>query len=194
MKSISIIILVLGLIGFGCGQKKIALAPEDTGKQYETSQMQLKSDETKKAGEGFQKTEQKLATITPGIESRDIPLRDKRILEILKDIYFDFDKYDVRDDAKSVLRSLANYLIKNTSESLLIEGHCDERGTNEYNLALGERRALSAKKYLLSFGVSSSRLETISYGEEKPLCTEKTTEDCWQKNRRVHFVISERKN
>ena len=193
MKRISIMILILGLIGFGCSPKKIALAPEDANKQYETSQMQLKSDETKKAGEGSQKTEQQPATITPGIESRDIPLRGKRILEILKGIYFDFDKYDVRDDAKPVLRSLADYLIKNTSESLLIEGHCDERGTNEYNLALGEKRALSAKKYLLSFGVSSSRLETISYGEEKPLCAEKT-EDCWAKNRRAHFVISERKN
>ena len=193
MKRISIIILMFGLIGFGCSSKKISVAPEDTGKQYETSQTQPKSDETKKAGEGSQKTEQKPAMIKPKIESREIPLRGKRISEILKDIYFDFDKYDVRDDAKPVLRFLADYLIKNTSESILMEGHCDERGTNEYNLALGEKRALSAKKYLLSFGVSSSRLETISYGEEKPLCAEKT-ENCWAKNRRAHFVISERKN
>ncbi|MBU4321414.1 MAG: peptidoglycan-associated lipoprotein Pal [Thermodesulfovibrionales bacterium] len=193
MKRIPIIILMLGLIGFGCSQKKIALAPEDTGKQYETSQTQPKLDETKKASEGPQKTEQKSAMIKPEIESREIPLRGKRMSEILKDIYFDFDKYDVRDDAKPVLRFLADYLIKNTSESILMEGHCDERGTNEYNLALGEKRALLAKKYLLSFGVSSSRLETISYGEGKPLCAEKT-EGCWAKNRRVHFVISERKN
>lgn len=193
MKRIPIIILMLGLIGFGCSSKKATLASEDTNKQYGSSQMPSKSDETKKAGEGSQKTEQQPAMIKPEIESRELLLRSKRMSEIVKDIYFDFDKYDVRDDAKPVLRSLANYLIKNTSESLLIEGHCDERGTNEYNLALGERRALSAKKYLLSFGVSSSRLETISYGEEKPLCAEKT-EDCWAKNRRAHFVISERKN
>ena len=193
MKRISIIILMFGLIGFGCSSKRVALAPEGADKQNGALQTQSKSDESKKAGEGSQKTEQKPAMIKPKIESREIPLRGKRISEILKDIYFDFDKYDVRDDAKPVLRFLADYLIKNTSESILMEGHCDERGTNEYNLALGEKRALSAKKYLLSFGVSSSRLETISYGEEKPLCAEKT-ENCWAKNRRAHFVISERKN
>lgn len=193
MKRIPIIILMLGLIGFGCSSKKATLASEDTNKQYGSSQMPSKSDETKKAGEGSQKTEQQPAMIKPEIESRELLLRSKRMSEIVKDIYFDFDKYDVRDDAKPVLRFLADYLIKNTSESILMEGHCDERGTNEYNLALGEKRALSAKKYLLSFGVSSSRLETISYGEEKPLCAEKT-EDCWAKNRRAHFVISERKN
>lgn len=193
MKRIPIIILMLGLIGFGCSSKKATFVSEDTNKQYGSSQMQPKSDETKKVTEASPKTEQKQAVSKPVIESRELPLRSKRMPEILRDIHFDFDKYDVRDDAKPVLRFLADYLIKNTSESILMEGHCDERGTNEYNLALGERRAQSAKKYILSLGVASSRMETISYGEEKPLCTGKT-EDCWQKNRRVHFVNSERKN
>ena len=127
------------------------------------------------------------------IESKELSLRSKRMPEILRDIYFDFDRYDIREDEKPILKSVSGHLLENTEYKILIEGHCDERGTNEYNLALGEKRALSAKKYLLSFGVSSSRMEVISYGEEKPVCAEKT-ESCWQKNRRVHFVVSERKN
>jgi len=189
MKKIAIIILMLGLIGFGCSSKKIALAPEGADKQSGASQTQPTSDEAKKSGEDSTKTGQKPMMAKPGIESRDIPLRSKEMSEILKDVYFDFDSYDVRDDVKPALRALAGYLIKNGSEKLLIEGHCDERGTNEYNLALGERRAQATKKFLLSLGVASSRMEVISYGEEKPVCSEQT-EDCWQKNRRVHFVIS----
>ena len=193
MKGISIIILVLGLIGFGCSSKKVALAPEAAGKQDSASQAQPKSDETKKTGEDSQKTEQKPAMSKTEIESRELSLRSKRMLEILRDIYFDFNRYDIKEDAKPILKSVAGHLIKNTEYKILIGGHCDERGTNEYNLALGERRAQSVKKFILSLGVASSRLEVVSYGEEKPVCAEKT-ESCWQKNRRVHFVVSERKN
>jgi len=193
MKGISIILLIFGLIGFGCSSKKVALAPEAAGKQDSVSQAQPKSDETKKAGEGSTKTEQKDALSKPEIESRELPLRSKRMPEILTDIYFEFDRYDIMEDAKPILKSVAGHLIKNAEYKILIEGHCDERGTNEYNLALGERRSQSVKKYILSLGVVSSRMEVISYGEEKPVCAEKT-EDCWQKNRRVHFVVSERKN
>ena len=193
MKSISIIILMLGLIGFGCSSKRFALAPEGADKQNGALQTQSKSDESKKAGEGSQKTEQKTAITKPEIESRELPLRSKRMPEILRDIYFDFDRYDIREDEKPVLKSVSGHLIENTEYKILIEGHCDERGTNEYNLALGERRAQSVKKYILSFGIASSRMEVISYGEEKPVCAEKT-ESCWQRNRRVHFVVSEFKN
>ena len=87
---------------------------------------------------------------------------------LFKDIYFDFDKYDVREDAKAVLQSVASWLLKNTSAKILIEGHCDERGTNEYNLALGDRRAKAVRDYLVALGIASNRVETISYGEEKP--------------------------
>jgi len=190
MKRISIIILMLGLIGFGCSSKKVALAPEAAGKQDSISQAQPKSYETQKAGEGSTKTEQKDALSKPEIESRDLLLRSKRMPEILTDIYFEFDRYDIKEDAKPILKSVAGHLIKNTEYKILIEGHCDERGTNEYNLALGERRSQSVKKYILSLGVVSPRMEVISYGKEKPVCMEKT-EDCWQKNRRVHFVVGE---
>jgi len=83
---------------------------------------------------------------------------------------------------------VSGHMTKDSSAILSIEGHCDERGTNEYNLALGDRRAKAVKDYLVSLGVPSSRIETISYGEEKPLCSAQN-EDCWAKNRRAHFVL-----
>ncbi|NOY65561.1 MAG: peptidoglycan-associated lipoprotein Pal, partial [Nitrospirae bacterium] len=110
--------------------------------------------------------------------------------EILRDIHFDFDKYDIRDQDKPTLRKIADWLLSRKDVKLVIEGHCDERGTNEYNLGLGDKRATATKDYLVSLGVPESRLQTVSYGEERPICTEHT-ESCWQKNRRAHFVVIE---
>jgi len=106
----------------------------------------------------------------------------------LKDIHFDFDKYDLRADARDVLKANAAWLKANGSARVEIEGHCDERGTNEYNLALGAKRAQAAKDYLASLGISQARLSTISYGEELPVCKEQN-EGCWQKNRRARSVV-----
>ncbi|RJQ54832.1 MAG: peptidoglycan-associated lipoprotein Pal [Nitrospiraceae bacterium] len=108
--------------------------------------------------------------------------------EVLNDIFFDYDKYSIRDDARPGLDSIASYLKKDTAAGIIVEGHCDERGTNEYNLALGEKRAKAAKEYLTSRGVAPSRLTVVTYGEEKPVCTEQN-EACWQKNRRAHFAV-----
>lgn len=104
----------------------------------------------------------------------------------MKDIYFEFDRFDLSSDARATLADNAAWLQNNPGGTVRIEGNCDERGSNEYNLALGDRRAKSAYNYLINLGVSPSRLSTISYGEEKPQCTEHT-ESCWQKNRRAHF-------
>ena len=112
-------------------------------------------------------------------------------VDALKDIHFDFDKYDIRADDAKTLDADAAWLKTNSSHLVLIEGHCDERGTNEYNLALGERRAKSTMNYLVSQGVQASRVTIISYGEERPQCTEKT-EGCWAKNRRAHFLVKPR--
>ena len=109
----------------------------------------------------------------------------------LRDVFFDFDKYDIRQADAKVLDSNATWLKSNANHLVLIEGHCDERGTNEYNLALGERRAKSAMNYLVSQGVQASRITIISYGEERPGCNEKT-EECWAKNRRAHFLVKPR--
>ena len=108
----------------------------------------------------------------------------------LKDIYFDFDKYDIRPGDAKILDGNATWL-KGNDQLLLIEGHCDERGTNEYNLALGERRAKATMNYLVSQGVQAGRITIISYGEERPLCTEHN-DACWAKNRRAHFLSKAR--
>ena len=110
----------------------------------------------------------------------------------LKDVFFDFDRYDLRTDARDTLKANAEWLKSNPSARIEIEGHCDDRGTNEYNLALGAKRAQAAKDYLATLGISAERLSTISYGEEVPLCKEQT-EECWARNRRARFVISDSK-
>lgn len=106
----------------------------------------------------------------------------------LKDIYFDYDRYDLNADARSTLRANADWLKGNPSARVEIEGHCDERGTNEYNLALGAKRAQAAREFLSTLGVSADRLSTISYGEEIPVCKD-AGESCWRQNRRARFVI-----
>ena len=107
----------------------------------------------------------------------------------LKDAFFDYDKADLREDARTALSADAEWLKKYGSTQVLIEGHCDERGTSEYNLALGDRRANAAKEYLVSLGIDGARIKTVSYGKERPFCTQ-STEDCWQQNRRAHFVFT----
>lgn len=106
----------------------------------------------------------------------------------LKDIHFAFDSYELDEQTRSVLRENGNWMKDHPQSKVELEGHCDERGTVEYNLALGAKRARAAKEYLVALGVSADRLTTISYGEELPLCHEHN-EACWQKNRRVHSVV-----
>jgi peptidoglycan-associated lipoprotein len=105
----------------------------------------------------------------------------------VRDAYFDYDKADIRPDARVALSTTADFLKKYPSIKVIIEGHCDERGSTEYNLGLGDRRANAVKQYLVSLGVSADRLSTVSFGKEKPFCTEHN-EACWQQNRRGHFV------
>jgi peptidoglycan-associated lipoprotein len=105
----------------------------------------------------------------------------------LSDVYFDFDRDNIRDDMRAVLEGNAQWLRANPGVSVKIEGHCDERGTNEYNLALGERRAQAVKRFLTSAGIAAGRISTISYGEERPVCTAQS-ESCYAQNRRGHSV------
>ncbi|MBC8284206.1 MAG: peptidoglycan-associated lipoprotein Pal [Nitrospinae bacterium] len=107
----------------------------------------------------------------------------------LKDIHFNFDQFDLDSNSKQVLQENAAYLKQNPGMRVEIQGHCDERGTNNYNIALGERRAHSTKKFLVSQGVDSSRVNIISYGEEKPFCFD-SNESCWFQNRRAHFMVA----
>jgi peptidoglycan-associated lipoprotein len=117
--------------------------------------------------------------------------QERRVANIeAKSIYFDFDKSLIRAEYRSVLEEKAAFLKDNPDISIRIEGNCDERGTNEYNLALGERRASSAAKFLISLGISPDRIETISYGEERPLALGHS-EEAWAQNRRDDFVVAE---
>jgi len=103
------------------------------------------------------------------------------------DAFFDYDKADIRADAKQALEQDADFLKKYPEARIVVEGHCDERGSTEYNLALGDRRANAVKQYLVNLGIPASNISTVSYGKEKPFCTE-STESCWQQNRRGHLT------
>ncbi len=194
--SILIVILCLGLIMAGCPKKTVVKEEPSVTKSEEASRLEaeraareakekesarIKEEEAKKEREKeFEKS--LVAKKTPGIEGEVFEST------LLKDIHFDFDKYDIRPGDTEILKENAALLIKHPNVKIQLEGHCDERGTIEYNLALGERRANSTKKYLISIGISTDRISTISYGKEKPLDPDHN-EEAWAKNRRAHTVI-----
>lgn len=142
--------------------------------------------------------------IAKAIKDEDLPIKkipsDKEFkdpatvsaeaVKIFKNIYFDFDKYDIRADARVILNDVGSYLLANPNVEVLIEGHCDERGTREYNLVLGEQRALSARRFLVGLGVSPDRLHTVSYGKDKP-ADPRSNEEAWALNRRDELKIAE---
>ena len=112
---------------------------------------------------------------------------DELFYKEVRDAYFDYDSAEIRPDARQNLAKTADFLKANPSIRVNIEGHCDERGSTEYNLVLGDRRAAAVKSYLVSLGISADRMNTVSYGKEKPFCAD-SNEECWQKNRVGHFV------
>jgi len=117
-------------------------------------------------------------------------LTDQQLFDqAIKDAYFDYDSYEVRPQDNAALQADAQFLNQHPSWRVLIEGHCDERGSTEYNMALGDSRAQAAKQALVSAGVAANRLTTTSFGKEKPFCTE-SNEQCWQQNRRGHLVLA----
>lgn len=117
-----------------------------------------------------------------------VPVKEFHPAHEMTDVHFDFDRYDIRSQDEPALQSNAAWLRSNRNYLVLIEGHSDERGTAEYNVALGERRAKMTQNYLVSHGIDSRRISIISYGEHRQQCSE-STEDCWSKNRRAHFRI-----
>jgi len=131
------------------------------------------------------------------LKSEDIPLDEANIsfsepagIPLLEeDIHYDYNKSNIRADAKPILEGVASWMNQNPNKYIMIEGHCDDRGSKEYNLALGEQRALSARRYLVDLGIEAKRVHTISYGEESPIDTG-SNEAAYEKNRRGHFLIS----
>jgi peptidoglycan-associated lipoprotein len=182
--SILIVIFCLGVILSGCSQK--AVVKEDPSvKSADGSEARKDAKEADRVREEEVKKEFEKSLVakkTPGIEG--VVLESK----MLKDIYFEFDRYNIQPKEAEVLKENSDLLKKYPGMKFQIEGHCDERGTGEYNLALGERRANSAKKYLVSLGISPSSISTITYGEERPL-DPGHNEEAWTKNRRAHLVI-----
>ena len=182
--SIFVIILCLGVILSGCTQKSV-VKEEPSDKSAELSQAAKDAKEAERIREEEAKKEFEKSLVakkTPGIEGTVLESR------MLKDIHFDFDKYNIQPREAETLKENSALLKRYPGMKFQIEGHCDERGTGEYNLALGERRANSAKKYLVSLGIEPGRISTISYGEERPF-DQGHSEDAWTKNRRAHFVI-----
>jgi peptidoglycan-associated lipoprotein len=130
--------------------------------------------------------EQPIVSAPPSQPSQP-PVPQTRPITELSDIFFDFDRFVIRDEARSGLEANSGLLKSQSGEKILIEGHCDERGTSAYNLVLGERRAQAAAQYLRDLGVPSSQIQITSYGKERPFCAEHS-EACWQSNRRAHFT------
>jgi peptidoglycan-associated lipoprotein len=175
-RSVSLLgmIVLLSLFAlWGCPKKaEVTATPESTKES-------VKAAEEKAAAEAKAKAE---------AEAKAKAEEQERAAHAgLQPIYFDFDRSFVRDDAKTVMKANVEWLKANPKAKVRIEGNCDERGTKEYNQALGQRRATSAKKYLTDMGISAKRITLISYGKEKPVCSE-GNENCWQKNRRDDFV------
>jgi peptidoglycan-associated lipoprotein len=145
-------------------------------------------------GPGGSKTASARVTVTTPPPSAPPPPMQAKVTEEemfsakIQDAYFDYDKSDIREDAQAALTADADILKANADILFTIEGHCDERGSEEYNLGLGDRRATAAKNFLINLGISANRIFTISYGKDRPFCTD-STEDCWQSNRRAHLVF-----
>jgi len=129
-----------------------------------------------------------MAVAVPQDSSASNMTADEQFKANVQDIFFDYDSYDVRPENQAALSKAAAYLATNTNIHVLIGGYCDERGSNEYNLTLGQSRANSVKQALVQAGIAADRLRVVSYGKEKPFCTE-STEECWQQNRRAGFTI-----
>jgi peptidoglycan-associated lipoprotein len=172
---------------------QVTIAPEVGNVTPEGSTKVTPSDSTTytatASGPGGSATATARVTVTtpPPPEPPKGPSIDELFMKEVRDAYFDYNKADLRPDAREALAKTADFLRNYPQVRVTIEGHCDERGSTEYNLALGDRRANAAKQYLVSLGISADRLSTVSFGKEKPFCTEHN-EQCWQQNRRAHFV------
>ncbi len=187
--SLALLLVIPGLLfTASCAKKTVKSQPSITqpaedeaakkaaekAKQEELERQRALEEERLKAEEEEAKQQERIATAKELFENEDV--------------YFDFDSSALLPMAQAVLEKKAEWLRNNPGGSVVIEGHCDERGTSEYNLALGDRRAKSVEAFLIDLGVSASRLITLSYGEERPTDSGRN-EEAWAKNRRVHFII-----
>lgn len=193
MRKLTVLLAVVTLLLFlpGCGKKPARVEDQQTqtvqgqGVTVEGAETGIKEEDIETVDEGVKIGEE------TGFEERSISemtLDEINAAEFLRNIYFDFDKSELREDSIAQLEINATWLLGNQSVRVIIEGHCDERGTEEYNLALGERRSKAARDYMVRRGVSADRLMTVSYGESKP-ADEGHNESAWALNRRAQFRV-----
>ncbi len=189
LKSSYLFLMVLCIamfVAWGCPKKtEVTSTPEAKNEQAAAEQRSKEEAERERARQEKAREERVREE-----QAREEQAKERAAAEAakgLQPVYFDFDRALIRADAKAVMKANADWLKAHPKVKIRIEGNCDERGTIEYNQALGQRRAASAKKYLTDLGISGSRISLISYGKEKPVCTN-STEDCWQKNRRDDFI------
>ena len=176
---IPLAVIILALVFSGACSKKVVTRSDDT--TGDSTQGTLNTDNSSLDQED-------LASGDDITESKSGMSSDEMVMINLEDIYFEFDRSTLTAESQEILRKKAKWLKANRNTRVVIEGHCDNRGTNEYNLALGDRRAASTKAFLVNLGISPSRMVTISYGEERPLMNGQN-EEAWAKNRRAHFEV-----
>ena len=184
------VVLIFGLTIFtGCAEKKSIVTSGSAQEQQVApapTPAQIPTDTTKQSDS--------TATPTGTTNIKETANEQSSLMEAtakspISDINFDYDSSSIRPDAREILKTNADYLLKHKTSSVVVEGHCDERGTAEYNMALGQKRAQETKKYLINLGIQESIIKTVSYGEERPL-DPNNNEEAWDKNRRAHFVVT----
>ncbi len=179
MKHIALLLMVVLLVIAGCAPKQVQTVPPVA---VTTTQDRTLSDE-----ERARITEEELARA-----ERDRLLREQeRLAGILKDVLFDFDSYAVSNNELPKIEGVSSFMKQDRNVKMVVEGHCDERGTVDYNLALGQKRSEAVKNYLIKLGIEPARIRTISYGKELPAETGQS-EESWAKNRRAHFKIDQK--
>ena len=180
-RSVGLLLAAGLLVTAGCCTKKPAPAPAPGG--------QGAHDADPGSGTGPDRSAHRRPRCRAVVETLPADLAELNKKGYLKDVFFDYDQYDIRADQRDVMAGNAEWLRKWPTVKLQVEGHCDERGSNKYNMALGDKRANATRDYLVSLGIDASRVTTISYGEERPF-VEGQDESAWSQNRRGHFVIT----
>lgn len=182
----AIMLAMLLALGVSCAKKQVTMETQEMA--ADESQQAAEDEAARREAEEARLREQRAREARQREDASSMSEAARKAAFEDEDIHFDFDKYVLTPQAMMILDDKAAYLREHSGVRVLVEGHADERGSNEYNLALGDRRANSAKNYLVKSGVAASRITTISYGEEQPLCRQQN-ESCWSRNRRGAFNV-----
>ncbi len=181
-----VLVLALAVSTTACQKKK---AQQPTDMDIEATPVEVDTEDVSQPAAPPERDQ----TPDPWAEDLQTVTNTAREQGLIGDVYFEYDAYDLSGESRDRLAKNARFMQEHPEFIVTIEGHADERGTNEYNLALGDRRANSARDYLVSLGIDRERLRTVSYGEERPFCSQ-SSESCWRQNRRAHFLVTGRAN